>query len=99
MSLTPLTISQAHGWRPDSARNRARPDSREVGLECGECEGGSTAPLHSRSVRCEELNFRLSTSTFGSATKLQHIPGANQQNRQAKPLMDSFVPFVMERPP
>ena len=26
-------------------------------LECDECEGRSTAPLHSRSVRCDELNF------------------------------------------
>ena len=24
MSFTPLTISQAHGWRIDNARNRAR---------------------------------------------------------------------------
>jgi hypothetical protein len=46
-------------------------------LECGECEGESTAPLHSRSVRCDELNFRSSTLTFGSTTKLQHIPPLN----------------------
>ena len=26
MSFTPLTISQAHGWRTESARNRARLD-------------------------------------------------------------------------
>jgi transposase, IS6 family len=42
--------------------------------ECGGCEGRSTAPLHSRSVRCDELNYRSSTPTFGSTTKLQHIP-------------------------
>jgi hypothetical protein len=34
----------------------------------------STAPLHSRSVRRDELKCRSSTSTFGSTTKLQHIP-------------------------
>jgi len=42
-------------------------------LECGGCEGWSTAPLHSRSVRRDELNFRSSTPSFGSTTKLQHI--------------------------
>ena len=42
-------------------------------LECGECEGRSIAPLHSRSVRGGELNCRSSTPTFGSTTKLQHI--------------------------
>jgi hypothetical protein len=30
-------------------------------LECSGSEGRSTAPLHSRSVRCDELNFRSST--------------------------------------
>ena len=34
----------------------------------------STAPLHSRSVRGDELKCRSSTPTFGSITKLQHIP-------------------------
>jgi DDE domain len=29
--------------------------------------------LYSRSVRCDELNFRSSTPTFGSTAKLQHI--------------------------
>ena len=33
----------------------------------------STAPLHSRSIRGEELKCRSSTPTFGSTTKLQHI--------------------------
>ena len=33
----------------------------------------STAPLHSRSVRGDELKCRSSTPTFGSTTKLQHI--------------------------
>ena len=32
-----------------------------------------TAPLYSRSVRCDELNFRSSTPSFGSTVKLQHI--------------------------
>ena len=32
----------------------------------------STAPLHSRSVRGDELKCRSSTPTFGSITKLQH---------------------------
>jgi hypothetical protein len=44
-------------------------------LECGGCEGRSNPPLHSRSVRCNELNFRSSTPTFGSTTRLQHIRG------------------------
>jgi len=30
--------------------------------------------LYSRSVRCDELNFRSSTPTFGSTAKLQHFP-------------------------
>jgi uncharacterized protein (TIGR02271 family) len=38
------------------------------------CEGRSSSPLHSRSVRGGELNCRSSTPTFGSTTKLQHIP-------------------------
>jgi DDE domain len=32
---------------------------------------------HSRSVRCDELNFRSSTPTSGSTTKLQHIQSEN----------------------
>ena len=43
-------------------------------LDGGVCEGGSTARPHSSSVRSDELNFRLSTLTFGLAAKLQHIP-------------------------
>ena len=31
------------------------------------------SPLHSRSVRGDELNFQSSTPIFGSTTKLQHI--------------------------
>ena len=42
-------------------------------LERGECQDRSTAPVHSRSVRCGELSFQSSTRTFGSTTKLQHI--------------------------
>ena len=37
----------------------------------------STAPLHSRSVRGDELKCRSSTPAFGSTTKLQHIPSKN----------------------
>jgi len=43
-------------------------------LERGRCEARPTSPLHCRSVRCDELNFQLSTLTFGLTTKLQHIP-------------------------
>ena len=48
-------------------------------LEWGECESRPTAPLHSRPVRSDlaQLNFRLSTLTFGLPTKLQHIRCAN----------------------
>jgi hypothetical protein len=57
---------------------RLRSDSydpqRPSGLQCGGCGGRSTAPLHSRSVRGDELNYRSSTQAFGSTTKLQHIP-------------------------
>jgi hypothetical protein len=42
-------------------------------LECGGCEGRSTAPLHSRSFRGDELNYRSSTPTSGSTTNLQHF--------------------------
>ena len=41
------------------------------GQACVQCR--STAPLHSRSVRGDELKCRSSTPTFGSTTKLQHI--------------------------
>jgi transposase, IS6 family len=54
---------------PDDSYDPQRPSV----LECGGCEGRSTAPLHSRSVLCDELDFRSSTPTFGSTTKLQHI--------------------------
>src|SRR5271165_1683975 len=44
-------------------------------LECGGCEGGrSAAPLHSRSVRSDELNFQSPRPTFASTTNLQHFP-------------------------
>jgi hypothetical protein len=33
-------------------------------LECGGSEGRSTPPLHSRSVRCDELNFQSSNPEF-----------------------------------
>ena len=46
-------------------------------LQWGGCGGRSTAPLHSRSVRCDELNFRSFTPTFAS---LQHIPPGQLQN-------------------
>src|SRR6266404_3307857 len=41
---------------------------------CSRLQCRSTAPLHSRSVRGDELKCRSSTPTFGSITKLQHIP-------------------------
>jgi hypothetical protein len=47
--------------------------NRITGPSNAGCEGRSTAPLHSRSVRYDELNLRLSTPTFSSTTKLQHI--------------------------
>ena len=43
-------------------------------LECGGCEGRSAAPLHSRSVRGDELNFQSPRPTFASTTNLQHFP-------------------------
>jgi hypothetical protein len=42
-------------------------------LQAGRCEGRSTASLNSRSVRCDELNFRSFPPTFDSTTKLQNI--------------------------
>jgi hypothetical protein len=42
-------------------------------LECGGCEGLSTAPLYSRSVRCDELISGHLPKTFASTTNLQHI--------------------------
>src|SRR5271165_7443238 len=43
-------------------------------LECGGCEGRSAPPLHSRSVRSDELNFQSPRPTFASTTNLQHFP-------------------------
>src|SRR5258707_8517039 len=52
-------------------------------LECGGCEGQSVAPLHSRSVRCDQLNFRSSTrssarlqscNTSGWGTRIEFVP-------------------------
>jgi transposase, IS6 family len=42
----------------------------------GGCEGRSSSPLHSRSVRGDELNSQSSTPIFGSTTKSQHIRNA-----------------------
>ena len=50
-------------------------------LECSGSEGRSTAPLHSRSVRCDELNFQSFTQIFSSTTKLQHIPAKDYRER------------------
>jgi hypothetical protein len=36
-------------------------------LQCDGCEGRSTAPLHSRSVRCDKLNFRTAGNKDFSA--------------------------------
>jgi hypothetical protein len=62
---------------------RGRPcDSQRPGVrECAGGMGRSPAPLHSRSVRCEELNFQSSTPTFGSTAKLQHIQQIDEQAR------------------
>jgi hypothetical protein len=49
-------------------------------LQWGGCGGRSTAPLHSRAVRGDELNGRSSTPTFGSTTKLQHIRYGRRDN-------------------
>src|SRR5271165_7033897 len=46
-------------------------------LECGGCEGRSAAPLHSRSVRGDKLNFQSPRPTFVSTTNLQHFRGEN----------------------
>jgi len=49
-------------------------DSQRPGvLECGGCEGRSTAPLHCWSLRGDQLSFRSSIPIFGSTTKLQHF--------------------------
>src|SRR5271165_3346147 len=45
-------------------------------LECGGCEGRSNAPLRSRSVRGDELNFQSPSPTFVSTTNLQHFRGS-----------------------
>src|SRR5271157_5063538 len=42
-------------------------------LDCGGCEGRSNAPLRSRSVRGDELNFQSPSPTFVSTTNLQHF--------------------------
>src|SRR5271165_6332350 len=56
---------------------RLRSDSydpqRSGVLECGGCEGRSAAPLHSRSVRGDELNLQSPRPTFASTTNLQHF--------------------------
>jgi len=50
-------------WRVDHRRlRRDSYDSQRPGVrECAGCEGRSSSPLHSRSVRGDELNSRLST--------------------------------------
>src|SRR5262252_5239548 len=61
-------------WRTKS-RLRGDPHDSQRPSELGRsvCEARSTAKLHSRSVRRDELNFRPSTPIFGSTAKLQHI--------------------------
>ena len=64
-----LLGSLAHDRRLRSdSYNSQRPGVRE----CGGCEGRSTTPLHSRSVRGFELNCRSSAQIFASPTNLQH---------------------------
>jgi hypothetical protein len=54
-------------------------DSQSPGVgECGGCEGRSTAPLHSRSVRGGELNCRSSTQVVASTTNSQHCRFSRQ---------------------
>ena len=43
-------------------------------LECGWCEGRSAAPLHSRSVRCDELNCPIIYPEFRLDYKLATLP-------------------------
>ena len=67
------------GARSPATRHPYDPQRLSV-LECGGHEGWSTAPLHSRSVRRHKLNYRSSTPTFGSTTKLQHFPQSGSRS-------------------
>jgi len=75
VGLTRVSISAhsgqlgARSWLRGDSYDSQRPSVRE----CGGCEGWSIAPLHSRSVRCDELNCRSSTQNFASTTNLQHF--------------------------
>ena len=52
---------------------------------------GLVAPLHSRSVRGDELNFRSSTPIFGSTTKSQHIRHVHCDLKILYRLVSSFL--------
>src|SRR6202023_1594391 len=68
-------------------------DSQRPGVrECGGCEGRSTAPLHSRSVRGVELNCRSSTQIFASTTNLQHCDHGNR--RAPTSSMNTTIPRI-----
>src|SRR6476660_6024837 len=61
-------------WRTESRLRSDSYDSQRPGLlQCGGCEGRSTAPLHCWSLRGDQLSFRSSIPIFGSTTKLQHF--------------------------
>src|SRR5260370_31447029 len=62
-------------------------------LECGGCEERSTAPLHSRSFRGDELNYRSSTATVGSTTNLQHFHSKSGWSLNRK----YFSPLISKR--
>jgi hypothetical protein len=51
---------------------------RGKGQAYGGCEGRSTAPLNSRSVRGVQLNCRSSTQIFASTKNLQHCRISDQ---------------------
>jgi hypothetical protein len=57
---------------------RKRPGVREY----AEGMGRSPAPLHSRSIRCEKLNFQSSTPTFGSG--VASFPGECEVLRRVR---------------
>jgi hypothetical protein len=76
---------------------RIRGDSydpqRPSALECGGCEGRSTAPLHSRSVRYKELNYRSSTrlsARLQSCNTSEQFPSNNLENHTLCQFMEGF---------
>src|SRR5208283_6039704 len=70
-AISLLLGSLAHDRR---LRSDSYDPQRSGVLECGGCEGRSAAPLYSRSVRGDEINFQSPRPTFASTTNLQHFP-------------------------